>query len=461
MKKTLLLLLLLLPIVSFAQKPQYATGCLVDDEAYSRIPVKARQLTRSYTALPARASLTPYCPTPGDQGIYQTCTSWAIAYAARTILEAEVNGTTDPETNANEAFSPTFVYALIKESYDQGCNTGTYIHKGLNLLKQQGVPKKKTYYEDCATSIPSVAYTEAANFKIQDYFTLFTLNDNAAKRVEATKMAISEGRPVIISMVCYESFQYAKECWNGITNYNNGYHAMCVVGYDDEKYGGAFRIMNSWGTYWGDKGFTWITYKDYGIHVQYGYEMYLSKKKVHNETTFSGSLDIKLATGGTMPVTLNTADQNTSIYKVPKPYPSGTRYRIILSNNEPAYVYVLGSDMTERTELLFPPTPQVSPALVYASNNIAIPDEKWYIETDNTVGTDYLCVLYSQTELPINEIISSIASSNGPFVQRVNTVLGDMRVSDNEISFGNSKISFSSSSKRTVVPIFVEIPHSK
>lgn len=459
MKKTLIVLLLF-PIALVAQSNKHATGCLIDDEAYSRIPVKVTQLTRSYTALPVRASLVQYCPTPGDQGMYETCTSWAIAYAARTIMEAQINGTTDTETNTKEAFSPTFVYALIKESYDRGCNTGTYINKGLDLLKRQGVPKKKTYYEDCATSVPSNAYTEAANFKIQDYFTLFTVNDNAAKRVEATKMAISEGRPVIISMVSYESFHYAKECWNGKTNNSNKYHAMCVVGYDDELYGGAFKIMNSWGTYWGDKGFTWITYKDYGIHVQYGYEMYLGKKKASNETTFAGSFDIKLATGGTMSVSLCN-DQNTRIYKVAKAYPSGTRYRVMLSNNEPAYVYVLGSDQTGRPEVLFPPTPKVSPALVYASNNIAIPDEQWYIETDNTVGTDYLCVLYSQTELPIYEIASSISSSSGPFVQRVNTVLGDMRVLDNEISFGNSKISFSSSSKRTVVPIFVEIPHSR
>ena len=459
--KKLILLLLLLPIASMAQN-QFATGCLIDDDAYSRIPLKATQLTRSYTALPSRVSLVSYCPTPGDQGIYQTCTSWAIAYAARTIMEAQVNGITNPATNAEEAFSPTFVYGLIKDPQDQGCSTGTSIEKGLELLKQRGVPKKKTYYEDCCTYIPSNAYTDAANYKIQDYFRLFSTNDNATKKIEATKMAISEGRPVIISMVCYNSFSSAKEYWNGYADFFKGYHAMCVVGYDDDIHGGAFRIMNSWGTTnWGDKGFIWVTYKDYTKHVNYGYEMYLGKKNTRPAgTTFSGSLNIALATGGTMPVSLSTTN-NTHIYKVPKSYPSGTRYRIMLSNNEPAYVYVLGSDLTERPELLFPPTPQVSPALVYASNNIAIPDEQWYIETDNTVGTDYLCVLYSQSELSINEIISSISNMSGSFEQRVNAVLGSKRVPDNEISFGSSKISFTSASKRTVVPIFVEIPHSR
>ena len=246
MKKALLLLLLL-PIALMAQNP-YATGGLVDKEAYARIPVKARQLTRSYTALPTRASLVSYCPTPGNQGVYSTCTSWAIAYAARTIMEAQANGITDPATNAREAFSPTLVYALIKDPSDRGCNVGTSIERGLELLMQRGVPKKKNYYEDCATSIPAYAYSDAANYKIQDYFTLFSYNENAQGKIEATKMSLSEGRPVLILMECFNSFSYAKECWNGRADYSRGYHSMCVVGYDDEVHGGAFRILNSWGT---------------------------------------------------------------------------------------------------------------------------------------------------------------------------------------------------------------------
>lgn len=33
---------------------------------------------------------------------------------------------------------------------------------------------------------------------------------------------------------------------------------MCIVGYDDSK--NALRIVNSWGTYWGDDGFLWLSY---------------------------------------------------------------------------------------------------------------------------------------------------------------------------------------------------------
>lgn len=39
---------------------------------------------------------------------------------------------------------------------------------------------------------------------------------------------------------------------------NDGGHAMCMVGYDDSKK--SFRVVNSWGKNWGDKGFGWISY---------------------------------------------------------------------------------------------------------------------------------------------------------------------------------------------------------
>lgn len=461
MKKTLLLLCLM-PFMAIAQTTEYFTGCVLDEEEYSRIPMKATQLTRSYKTLPKRASLLQYCPTAGNQGQYGTCTSWAIAYAARTIMEAERNGCTDPVTNAREAFSPTFVYAKIKDPSAYDCKKGTYIPRGLQLLKDQGVPKKSVFYEDCASYIPAEAYSNAANYKIQDYFTLFSYGADAQKKIESTKMALSEGRPVIIGMRFFKSFYNAKDLWNGNTSQEDGAHAMCVVGYDDEKYGGAFHILNSWGPYWGNNGFTWVTYSDYGKYVREGYEMYLGNKKTTpTASTLSGSMEIQLATGGKMSVSLSKSG-NIRTYKVPKSYPSGTRYRILLSNREPAYVYVLGSDKKGKPELLFPPTPNISPALVYASNNIAIPDERWYIETDNTVGTDYLCVLYSQTELPIENIIAQISHMQGDFPQRVTSALGSNNcVADSDISYGSSAISFSTSSNKRVVPIIVEIPHSK
>lgn len=42
----------------------------------------------------------------------------------------------------------------------------------------------------------------------------------------------------------------------------DGGHAIAVCGYDDEKFGGAFQLPNSWGPAWGLRGFCWLTYED-------------------------------------------------------------------------------------------------------------------------------------------------------------------------------------------------------
>ena len=50
-----------------------------------------------------------------------------------------------------------------------------------------------------------------------------------------------------------------------------GGHAMCVVGYDDKKFGGAFLIMNSWGPNWGQNGFAWVRYQHFQYFVREAY----------------------------------------------------------------------------------------------------------------------------------------------------------------------------------------------
>ena len=36
-----------------------------------------------------------------------------------------------------------------------------------------------------------------------------------------------------------------------------------MIGFGDNKYGGSVEVINSWGTKWGNEGFTRIKYEDY------------------------------------------------------------------------------------------------------------------------------------------------------------------------------------------------------
>ena len=50
-------------------------------------------------------------------------------------------------------------------------------------------------------------------------------------------------------------------------------HAVCVVGYDDDKFGGVFKVVNSYGSDWGDSGFFYIRYSDYTKYCKYAYQL--------------------------------------------------------------------------------------------------------------------------------------------------------------------------------------------
>ena len=154
------------------------------------------------------------------------------------------------------------------------------------------------------------------------------------------------------------------------------------------------------------------------------------------------------------------ASRSAGKYSLNQPYSSGTRFRLYISNNEPAYVYAIGSDQTQQVFKIFPYADNISAVLNYSQNNVAIPDEDHYIEMDQTVGTDYLCVLYSRKELDIYSILGKIEAGYGTFKQKVEKALGNDLVSSNNVNYNSNTISFQAKSQgRSVVMLLVETKH--
>jgi hypothetical protein len=102
--------LLLLIITSLALSQDYYKGLVFDDEAYENTPTTAKLLTRDFEFLPSSISLRPYAPTAGSQGQTGTCTAWATAYGARTIIESIQQNRKYSLKTDNAVFSPSFVY---------------------------------------------------------------------------------------------------------------------------------------------------------------------------------------------------------------------------------------------------------------------------------------------------------------------------------------------------------------
>jgi len=458
-----------------AQQQRYFTGSLLNDSAYAQLPQKPVLLTRSYDVLPNSHSLRQYCPVTRNQGTYGTCTGWATTYAARTISEAITNNWLDPARITKEAFSPLFVYSLVKGEKDLGCQAGIYLGAALETLKRTGTVKYHDFNYNCTSSmsIPGELQLKARFYTIDNYFALFSDMDSYSKKINTTKKSIAEDRPVVISMEIFNSFQKNnEEVWSGIKDVSGGHHAMCVVAYDDTKYGGAFLLMNSWGKQWGMDGFKWVKYTDYSQYTNYAMEMYVRKKNDSPQprivtpvstlpelVDLVGELQFVLSTGQKMRPNLRVIN-NIPYYILKGSYISGTRYRLYISNNEPAYVYVIGSDLKNSVSKVFPPNDHISAALVYKSNEIAIPDEKWYIEMDNTKGKDYVCVLYSRDELPIDDIVRRIKTESGSFFDKVYKALADKIVPVRTIKYDASAIKFNAkNTNKIVIPVIVEINH--
>lgn len=473
MREKLFFFCLLICFPVLAQDEHHATGLLPDDGTYNQLPRKAELISRDYKVLPSKHSLMMYCPEVKSQSKFATCTGWATAYAARTIMEAIKYGWTDKRKITSEAFSPLFVYALIKTKYpkDDDCQEGTCIYDALKLMKEKGVSKFSSFDVLCADYVTENLISAATHFKIDDYFTLFSMNHvSPVEKISKVKKSLSEDCPVVIAMWLPKSFHSAGTTWDGIDidPSRHDYHAMCVIGYDDDKDGGAFQIMNSWGSDWGDNGFVWVKYDDFSKYVDQAYELYVTKltnsapnrmmRQLTTLNSFASELDLELSTGEKMIPILDSI-QGMAHYRMADSYISKTRYRIYISNNEPAYVYVIGSDLSNNVSKIFPPKDNVSAALTYKSNHIAIPDETYYVEMDNTKGIDYMCILYSKYALNINQIIADMKSKEGSFYEKLQSVLSGRLAPEDDVHYLQDKFGFRTTTKKTVVPLIVEIEH--
>ncbi len=447
-------------------------GMDIDDNGYQQVPKKAK-LTRALDVLPAQASIKQYAPIPKTQDRYGTCAAWASAYCGRTMVDAIKYNWTNKDTITKHAYSAAFLFRLLRPN-DGACAGGSNLGTAFQLMKTTG----SIHYNDlpvlCVPAVDNTQINVASNAKLKDFARLFDVTSSPNIKIQAVKKSISEKKPVVIGMLCPNSFDTAHHYWipKEQPTSNWGGHAMCVVGYDDNMYGGAFEIQNSWGAYWGNGGYIWIRYADFSSFVQYAYEFVDLPDATPDVPDLSGSIKLALSTGEQMPANLlistrglkvvsaKTTPQPLTIYQTANPYTSGTNFRIYIANNQPAYVYAISSDLTNQVTKIFPYEDGISAALTYKKNDVAIPDEDHFIQFDNQPGKDLLCVLYSKNELNINDIVARVGAQTGTFNERVFSVLGNRIVDPKNIKFSNDNIAFNGiSNGKDVVALMVELEH--
>lgn len=215
--------------------------------------------------MPSKVDLSANLPRIGDQGQYGTCVAWATAYNCRTWLYAKSKGLTTAQLNSSNTFSAADVFMAIDNKYKgSGCG-GTNFRYAFDVMQKRGVATESAvpYSQlDCSCSPSSSANSAASGYKIKAYREIDITNVNTVKRY------LSNGRLVVFGAKLGDEFMYANDN-SVLTNQTSfkstgqhGYHALVCSGYDDNKGpNGAFRVVNSWGSDWGDNGYIWVDYK--------------------------------------------------------------------------------------------------------------------------------------------------------------------------------------------------------
>lgn len=502
---------LLLSSSLFAQQPRMMTGEVFDAELYNSLPLKAKISTRAI--LPPKVNLEKYCPTPGNQGEYMTCAAWSSAYHFRTIIEAKQRGLTNREEIDKIAFSPTWVYEILKKDGDDNCYNGLATAQSLIVFQQLGVPSISSLPFGCLPGPKEERFKlldpmmqEASSAKIRDLQILFKHGDtiDPNEKIRSIKKVLAEGFPVLISHTLYNSFGRSKTVWHPEPGEEladeHGSHAMVIVGYDDHLHGGAFRYLNSWGPEWGDGGFLWVPYSVTGDLCYGAYQAYPFSKNakptplpappvnVNPEpvaphiapspappapvapNTPAGSLDFVTRTGAEMPVSrISTrglvvedaspdGEKEMSAYRMVETYPAGTRFRFYMTTETEGYVYAFASDLTKKVTRIFPYAPGISP-LVGSNSVIAFPADDKVIRMDEQPGTDYLLVLFSQQALDLEKITATMNGAEGGLTRKIESALGAALIKQEEIDFQPGKVSFvvRPEAEGMVVPVMIEI----
>ena len=213
--------------------------------------------------LPTAVDLSTQMPPVGNQGQQGSCVAWAIGYYDKTHAEWVEHQWNDSTTDHQT--SPAFVYNQI----NAGRDGGAYMSDAQKLICEQGacmlsdMPYSQTNY----TTWPSeAAYEHGTSYRGSSYSSLSVMTDAG---ITSVKNLLAAGQTCVLGINVYSNFDY-------IYNYNYTYtvhdkygtnrggHAVCIVGYDDNKVTtdgtGAFKLMNSWGIGWGMSGYWWMSY---------------------------------------------------------------------------------------------------------------------------------------------------------------------------------------------------------
>lgn len=493
----LIILLLAGTGLLYAQPSDFTSGLILEDEVYDQLP-RQSEADGAKANLPSKVDLTPYCPEVRHQGYIYSCVGWATGYGAMTIQRAILNRCTDRRVITNNAYSALFLYNQIKVG---DCQRGSRISDALSFLNERGDCLAKHFDFDvnnCQQQPTPDLQQHARRYAIEDFVTLFGSKDDPALKVLQVRKMLAQKRPVVIGMKVLRNFyelKQAKVWWPQIGNTTPaGGHAMVVVGYDDRKE--AFRLFNSWGKAWGDNGYIWIKYKDFGQFCKYGFVLYLippnrsiAEEPARPVTTalpkstprekplvrMAGSFSFQHFLGYS-PYNNQPQFETAPVKLAGKSYQTeratwsvGQLFQLAAINHmQEAYLYVFSIDAQKNIHFHWPRQQQLNPKFagknesalfVAAQSEARIPGKTRALQLAHP-GTDRLIVLFSKKRIrALPKLAQILANSSSDFTNALWHALGKYAVPPTDIHYAPDQMRFEVATRGDgyIVPIVLEV----
>lgn len=227
-------------------------------------------------------SLEAYCPKKNGQYL-STCFAYAPVYTALSIMH-NVRAGADDESKANfKVLSDGFVASKVKQEKGffgrmfNKCGRYATVDLALGVLLKTGTVLKSDFPDGCATGEISKHIESAKTYRIKDTVLLGDEKIASVKHIEAIKSSLRDRSPVIIALFQEDFFHNnTKYELNFPDNYaghtQNANHVICIVGFDEERMGGAFLVKNNYPN-WGKHGFAYVRYEDMMKLIRYSYRM--------------------------------------------------------------------------------------------------------------------------------------------------------------------------------------------
>ncbi len=199
------------------------------------------------------SSVVLLMPPVQNQGGEGSCVAFAVGYAARSCEKYYSSGASSYSESVN-ILSPEYLFNQTKTtSY---CSSSPLL-VALDFLKNNGICtwQSMPYTSNDCSLMPTTSQTsEAGNFRISSYSQIATTD------IAAIKTLLYNKHPLVMTFTPDSYFSNATPgfIWKSYSPTLYARHAVAICGYDDSK--NAFKVINSWGTGWGDNGYSWIDY---------------------------------------------------------------------------------------------------------------------------------------------------------------------------------------------------------